>query len=150
MPASGQSGTHPPILSVQHSAFPHQARHTEQLSATLVVFGLTIDAVLSDPQWTSTPRDLDYVEVFSGMEAVTMAARGAGKRIRPFDILRAMRLVAGGLLWLAPVCSAWVFMNSTACQRNQRNKYYGNESYKPVQQGNVMAHASAFLILLVA
>ena len=140
----------------------------EQLSATLVVFGLTIDAVLSDPQWTSTPRDLDCVEVFSGMGAVTMAARGAGKRAQPFDILRdmrenmatangfrrsvllVMRLVVGGLLWLAPVCSTWVFMNSSNCQRKKKNKYYGNKSYKPVQQGNIMARASAFLILLAA
>ena len=59
-----------------------------------------------------------------------------------------MRLAPGGLLWLAPVCSSWGFMNSSNCRRTEANGYRGDEGYKPVQLGNIMAEATAFLVLL--
>ena len=138
----------------------------EHLCATLTVFGLTVNAVLSSPLWLHQARDLDCAEIFSGVQSVVRAARERGMRAQGFDKLHdpkddittptgfrravtlVMRLAAGGLLWLAPVCSSWVFMNSSNCRRTAANGYKGNEKYKPVQLGNIMAEATAFLVLL--
>ena len=138
----------------------------EHLCATLTVFGLTINAVLSSTLWLDLARDLDCVEIFSGVQSVVRAALEKGMRAQGFDklldpmddittpggfrraVTLVMRLAPGGLLWLAPVCSSWVFMNSSKCKRTAANGYRGDEGYKPVQLGNIMAEATAFLILL--
>ena len=52
------------------------------------IFGVTIDEILLDPRWRGTQRDLDVVELESGVEAVTRAAKGRGHRARAFDIKR--------------------------------------------------------------
>jgi len=140
--------------------------HMDHLCATLTVFGLTVHAVLSSSEWLQIARDLDVVEIFSGVESVVTAAWERGLRAKGFDKLHCaqddittpegfrravtlvMRLVAGGLLWLAPVCSSWVWMNSKNCKRKKDNGYRGNLTYKPVLLGNVIAEASAFLTLL--
>ena len=60
-----------------------------------------------------------------------------------------MRLRAGGLLWMAPVCSSFVFANSVKCLR-QPPDYEGDTDYSPVVGGNLMAQVSAFFMLLAA
>ena len=138
----------------------------EHLCATLTVFGLTVNAVLSSTRWLYLARDLDCAEIFSGVQSVVraalekgMRAQGVDKLLDPMDdittpegfrraVTLVMRLAPGGLLWLAPVCSSWVFMNSSKCKRTAANGYRGDEGYKPVQLGNIMAEATAFLILL--
>ena len=58
-----------------------------------------------------------------------------------------MRLREGGLLWQAPVCSSFVFANSSNCKRTIDNPY-GDEGYEAVVQGNHMAMCAAFLMAL--
>lgn len=58
-----------------------------------------------------------------------------------------MRLREGGLLWQAPVCSSFVFANSSNCKRTIDNPY-GDEGYEAVVQGNHMATCAAFLMAL--
>ena len=128
------------------------------------IFGVSIEDVLKDPRWQGAIRDLDVVELESGVEAVTRAGRGRGHRAHPFDIKRdpvhenvlleagffnavglVMRLRVGGLLGQAPVCSSWVGLNSANTKRNREN-FAGDEDYEPVQVGNRMADASFFLM----
>ena len=56
------------------------------------------------------------------------------------------RLRNGGLLWLAPECSTWVFYNVSRTKRCKNNHYEGDLDYPPVQGGNAMAEACVFLI----
>jgi len=142
----------------------------------LRIFDLTVDAVLSVPAWTQVPRDLACIEVFSGVGSVTSAALARGFAASSYDKNRVpgttdcpqsprcedittevgfkntvrlvMRLRVGGLLWLAPVCSSWGFMNSSHCKRHASSGYIGDLSRAPVQMGNRIANASAFLIML--
>ena len=102
------------------------------------IFGVSIEDVLKDPRWQGAIRDLDVVELESGVEAITRAGRGRGHRAHPFDIKRdpvhenvlleagffnavglVMRLRVGGLLGQAPVCSSWVGLNSANTKRNR-------------------------------
>ena len=57
-----------------------------------------------------------------------------------------MRLVPAGLLWLAPVCSSWGYMNASRCKREASNGYEGEPSYAEVAAGNAMAKATVFLM----
>jgi hypothetical protein len=50
-----------------------------------------------------------------------------------------MRIKEGGLLWAAPVCRSWGFMNSCKCKRTQDDDFRGDLSYAPVREGNCMA-----------
>lgn len=85
-----------------------------------------------------------------------------------------MRLRPGGLLWMATVCSSFVFANSSNTHRNLNNpearhcnsmnimqrcqqprttiQLYldgqGDETYEPVAQGNLMAKIAAWLMVL--
>lgn len=133
---------------------------------TVAAFGLTVAAVLNDSRWFDLARDLDVVELESGVEAVTRAGLERGHRAVAFDILRdpinedilskggfhkavslVMRLRAGGLLGQAPVCSSWVGLNTKNTKRTKDN-YQGNESYEPVRLGNRMAEATMLLMAL--
>ncbi len=59
-----------------------------------------------------------------------------------------LRLVAGGLLWMAPVCSSFGFMNASNCKRSAENSWRGDETYKSVQEGNLGADIACFLCWL--
>jgi hypothetical protein len=61
-----------------------------------------------------------------------------------------LRLVSYGLLWLAPDCSSWGFMNPSLCKRSEGNGFVGDVTYSKVIEGNAMAESSVFLILLAA
>ena len=82
-------------------------------------------------------RDLDFIEVFAGEAAVTKALRAMGHTGACMDLRRdarhnvlqpvgfitllalVMRLRPRGLLWLAPVCSTWVFMSRGSTGRRE-------------------------------
>ena len=59
-----------------------------------------------------------------------------------------LQLVVGGLLWMAPVCSSFTFMNSSNCMRGPSNDHYGDTNYPSVIEGNLMARIAAFLFVL--
>ena len=140
------------------------ARQRPEFFRTLTIHGWTIDRVLLDQRWAEQPRDLDVVELESGVEAVTRAARARGHRAQPYDIKRdpvledilqergflyavtlVMRLRAGGLLGQAPVCSSFVGLNIVNTKRCKSN-FAGDEDYPPVAAGNALADISFFLM----
>ena len=135
--------------------------------------GLTVAAVLDSHEWMHLPRDLDCVEIFAGVGSIAAAAAEKGLRSAAYDkgripgvtegtedittlqgfrgaIALVLRLAAHGLLWLAPDCSSWGFMNCSRCQRSEDNGYVGDVTYSKVIAGNTMAESTVFLILLAA
>ena len=56
-----------------------------------------------------------------------------------------LSLREGGLLMMAPVCSSFVWLNSSRCMRTAENHFAGRVSYEPVHTGNVMGEMAAFL-----
>ena len=144
-------------------------------ACTLLIFGLTVASVLDS---ASEQRDLDVVELWSGVESIVSAARAAGFTAMPFDKFRnegvtdtddpettedilleagfrralslVLRLRSGGLLWMAPVCSSWIFLNLSRTMRTKIGgpKFRGNLKYLPVRHGNLMAEMAAFLFLV--
>ena len=139
----------------------------------LCVFGLTLNAVLSWPE-AHGERTVDVVELWCGVGSITAAAAAAGYVVHKFDKFRvpgvsdvagplsedllsslglqsAVRCVLsmreGALLWMGPVCSSFVFMNSSKCKRTLENPM-GDVDYKPVAEGNLHASVAAFLYAL--
>jgi hypothetical protein len=129
-----------------------------------IVFGLSVPSVLDDPRWNKVPRKLDVVELESGVEAVTRAAREKGHRAEAFDKERhpvnedlllkggfhralelVMRLRPGGLLGQAPDCSTWTGLNMNNTGRRADNRE-GDVQYKPVVQANFMGEITFFLM----
>ena len=112
----------------------------------MIVVGVTVSSVLDS---ASEHRDLDVVELWSGVEAVVSAAKADGITAMLFDKFRtpsvtdtddpdtnedmwleagfrralslALRLRLGGLLWMAPVCSSWIFLNLRIFLRVDKN-----------------------------
>jgi len=147
-------------------------RHGSKPWASDVVYGLDMEAALE--RFRQVDRDLDVVEGFCGVGAVyrnalrrRFSAAGFDKHRVPgrtdsalalssedlaseAGFMNALSLVArlrrGGLLWLAPVCASWVWMNLLRTMRCAANSYYGDESYGPVRLGNELATNAAFLI----
>ena len=145
----------------------------QTLCQSFLVHGLTVAAVLSSHQWLLLPRALDCVEIFAGVGSIAAAAAEKGLKATTYDKLRipgvteqaedittlqgfraaialVMRLVVHGLLWLAPECSSWTWMNCSRCKRLEDNGYIGDVTYDKVVQGNAIAEASVFLTLLAA
>ena len=142
---------------------------------SLLIFGLTVSSVLNS---ASDQRDLDVVELWSGVAAIVSAARAAGFTAMPFDKFRikgatdtddpdttedilleagfrralnlVLRVCAGGLVWMAPVCSSWIFLNLKNTKRTKvaGPRFGGNTRYLPVRHGNRMAEMAAFLFLV--
>ena len=119
------------------------------LCATLTIFGISVEDVLRNTEWSSSPRNLECVEIFAGVGSVAAAASELSLRAVTYDKYRipgsteatedltteqglrtaitlVMRLVPAGLLWLAPVCTSWGFMSSSRCKRNAANGYEGD------------------------
>ena len=139
----------------------------------LCVFGLTLNAALSWPE-ARGQRTVDVVELWCGVGSIAAAAAAAGYVVCKFDKFRvpgvsdvagalsedllsscgfksAVRCVLsmreGALLWMGPVCSSFVFMNSSRCKRTLDNPL-GDVDYKPVAEGNLHASVAAFLYAL--
>ena len=143
------------------------------LCTILMVFGMSVEDVLCSSEWATSPRNLECVEIFAGVGAVASAAWELNLRAATYDKSRipgsteatedittqqgfrtavslVMRLVPTGLLWLAPVCASWGYMNRSRCKRRKSNGYEGDLSYAPVVEGNAMVKITVFLILLAA
>ncbi|CAE7244498.1 unnamed protein product [Symbiodinium sp. CCMP2592] len=114
--------------------------------------------------WSPT----DHCELFAGEMAITRAELEAGRRAVAFDvrydslfmnfngdcgychaIYQVLRLIPGGGLMIAPVCSSWIFMSRGSTKRSKYNAR-GNPSAPSVQQGNLMAARTAILLYLAA
>ena len=146
-----------------------------RLCQTFLVYGLTVAAVLNSHEWAAVHviRDLDCVEIFAGVGSIAAAAAQKGLRTAAYDkgritgvtestedittaqgfttaINLVLRLAPHGLLFLAPDCSSWGFMNCSRCQRSEANGYIGDVAYPKVSAGNMIAECSVFLVLLAA
>jgi len=141
------------------------------LYASLVLFGqFSVDSVLKSARYSRLPRDLDVVELWSGVGTVVAAGVSHGLVCLPFDKDRVpgeteaeeditsltgfqkalsyvMRLKSGAYLHMAPVCSSFGFANSSKCRRSAPH-FEGNLLYEAVLAGNLMARIAAFLMLL--
>ncbi len=141
-------------------------------TAMLQIFGLTVAVALA--LHSDTTRNLHVGEVFAGVGAVWRSAEGVGYRGRGFDkdskpcvtdtekdlpcqdlntqtgFLNAVAMVArilpGGLLWLAPVCASWCWLNLSKTKRCLENLFHGDLHYEPVRIGNHLANVTAFLL----
>ena len=143
------------------------------LCQVLVLHGLCVEEVLRESSWANVPRNLDCLEVFAGVGSVAAAAAELGLRSATYDkhrvpgntettedlsteaglrtaIALVMRLAPSALLWLAPVCRSWGFMNSSRCKRKAANGFEGDTTYPPVIEGNALVAATVFLMLLAA
>jgi len=136
-----------------------------------LVFGWTVQDALA--RFISAPRYRDVAEIFSGVEAIVRAANDQGFQAAAFDkcrvpgqtdgpgrlsedlcteagFLNALTLVAtlrvGGLLWLAPVCASWIWLNLHRTQRRSANQYWGDSTYHAVRLGNHLATVTIFLM----
>lgn len=116
------------------------------------------------------------VELWCGVGSIAAAASGAGYVVRQFDKFRVPGITDGvgsssedllsasgfmsavhcvlsmrerGLLWMGPVCSSFVFMNSSKCKRSLANPL-GDVNYKRVVEGNLHASVAAFLFALAS
>ena len=121
-------------------------------------------------------RNIDVVELWSGCQSICNAARLGGYVARRFDkhrspgvtdvpgehnedittkpgLNKALGLVLGlrenGLLWMAPVCSSFCWLNLSNKQRSKENKYRGDTTSAVAKEGNKMA-LSAMLLAEVA
>lgn len=135
----------------------------------ITLFGtFTVNSVMHDPYWNSTPRDLDLVELWSGVEALARHAQFLGLRAACHDKLKdpaipqydittlegfsaalklVMRIREGGLLAMGPDCSSFVFASSPHAQRSSAN-WSGNTQHKFVRDGNLMASMAAFFLCI--
>ena len=128
------------------------------------VWGLTVWGVLTTASFTAIARDLHCVELWCGVGAVWKAGAAQGHRSQGFDLkngvaeniltkqgfLKALeltlRLAPTGMLWMAPVCSSWVFVNLVNTMRHAN--IWGNRSCQVVRDGNAMAIIASFLFLV--
>ena len=157
-------------VSLREMALPPLAMG---LCTTLMIFGMTVEDVLCNTEWSESPQNLECVEIFAGVGSVAAAASELNLRAATYDknripgsteatedltteqgfhtaIALVMRLVPGGLLWLAPVCTTWGFLSSSRCKRDASNGYEGDPSCTSVVAGNAMVRATVFLMLLAA
>ena len=159
-----------PVFQLFILVFVHMAtsrHHFAKQCCTLHLFSFRIADFLDDP----CVRDQHVVELWSGVASIVRAANAKGLNAVPFDKFRrsgvtevsediltkdgfhaavrcVLSLVSGGLLWMAPVCSSFGFMNSSNCKRSAANSWRGDETYESVQDGNLGADIACFLFWL--
>ena len=116
------------------------------LPAETILQQPTLHALASQAA-AGTTQDLDFVEVFAGEMAVPKALLAMGKAgasmglrrdklhnlLQPVGLITllalVMRLRPGGLLWMAPVCSTWVWVSrGTTGRRNLTCLIVGSEN----------------------
>ena len=135
-----------------------------QLLQGLCVFGLTLEDALHLPE-DAGPIRVDVVELWCGVGSIVAAPTATGYVVRQFDIHRVhaedllsscgfvstvrcvLAIRTGGLLWMAPVCSSFVFTSISECKRKEGN-WIGDVNYKPVADSNLHATVAAFLFAL--
>lgn len=106
-------------------------------------------------------RDLDVVELWSGVGSIAAAARDVHLKAETMELedgqdlatkdgfkdaeSKVLRVAKGGLLWMGLPCKSFVFLNSSNCRRNPYNNYRGDTSYPAVKEGNLFANEAKFL-----
>lgn len=111
-------------------------------------------------------RSLDVLEVFSGQGRLHQACQALGFAARGFDnaynwqedintfdgfmllLLLVLSIRQGGLLWLAPPCSWWIFLSHSNHQRAASNQWSGDIRNRRVLKANHLASAAGALIRL--
>jgi hypothetical protein len=115
----------------------------------------------------TTNRTIDVLEIWSGVGSVTAAARCKGLVVQCIDLISGephcdvlsregflhavslvLQVVPGGLVWMAPVCSSFVWLSASISQRSKENDFRGNQTVKSVIDGNLGADIAAFLFAL--
>ena len=126
------------------------------------MFGMSLHACAA----SQCARDLDAVEIFSGVRSIQRACVRRGLRAEFLDKLASplhdvtkpdgfaqgvnvvLRVKIGGLMTVAPHCGSFV----PACQNNHErgpdNFYYGNTAKDFVLEGNIIADAATFYLKL--
>lgn len=111
-------------------------------------------------------RSLDVLEVFSGQGRLHQACQALGFAARGFDnaynwqedintfdgfmllLLLVLSIRQGGLLWLAPPCSWWIFLSHSNHQRAASNQWSGDIRNRRALKANHLASAAGALIRL--
>ena len=139
-------------------------------NGVVTIMGITITAALA---MAPTLRDLQVVELWSGVGSIVAAAQKRNYNTAAFDLNRVpgitdvpgslcedittlegfkkaislvLRLGEGALLALGPDCSSFTFPNSSRHKRH--SAVAGDLLYKPVNVGNLMAVIALFLCQL--
>ena len=123
-------------------------------------FGACLTKTLFDAKAQGILRDLDVVELWSGVGSIASAAQKAGYKVATVDLIfgedlttregfedavnKVLRLKPGGLLSMGIECRSFVFLNSSNCKRNFYNQYAGDTKYEPVKTGNLFANEGKF------
>ena len=123
-------------------------------------FGACLTKTLFDASAHGIQRDLDVVELWSGVASIATAAQRAGYKVATVDLKegqdlttregfqdavnKVLRLKPGGLLSMGIECRSFVFLNSSNCKRNCYNQYAGDTKYEPVKTGNLFANEGKF------
>lgn len=134
--------------------------------------GINIKIAAAD---SSIQRDLDCVEIFSGVGSIVTAALQVGCRATGFDRVRvpgvtdipgefsedilsdigfckALHLVqrvrVGGLVWLAPMCNSFNWLCTHQSKRRAENGWTGDEGRSFVAEGNRAATLAFYLATL--
>jgi len=112
------------------------------------------------------PRTLDVLEVFSGRGHLWQACSASGLSARGFDnrqaweedltlfdgymllLLLVLSVKEGGLIWLAPPCSWWIFLSQHNHQRKAANQWAGKVDDLNVQRANHIAAAMSAVVRL--
>lgn len=133
----------------------------------LLIFGLSIDAILQSDVFCQGPRDLHVLEVFSLSKTLVRAAEARELSAMSFDYMnpgqgdilseagfhQAIRLVMrvreAGLMCIAPDCSSFSWACSSKTKRTKQN-FAGDTSNPTVRNGNFMAEVAFFLFCLAA
>ena len=123
-------------------------------------FGACLTKTLFDANNQGIIRDLDVVELWSGVGSIASAAQKAGYKAATVDlkngedlttregfedaVSKVLRLKPGGLLSMRIERRSFVFLNSSNCKRNYYNQYAGDTKYEPVKTGNLFANEGKF------
>ena len=81
----GISGVSQPMAPPSRRAPVPNAIAVFQLCTTLAVFGISVSTVLEDPAFANIERNLDVVELWSGVGTVVAAGAARGLQGLPFD-----------------------------------------------------------------
>lgn len=151
-------------------AFWAVTRNTMQVEWSLasrccsaIVHGHTLGMFAS----AEVERDIEVLEIWAGVGSIARAAGRRGMRAETIDkdhgsetsnlltskgflhaINLVLRLKIGGLLWMAPVCSSFVWLSSSHAKRGPENDFRGDQTQEFVQEGNLGAEIAMFLFVL--
>ena len=132
-------------------------------ACSCVVHGHTIGEFMD----VEVERDMCVLEFWAGVSSIAREARAQGLNSAAVELSAGgvlnnllgpegfshavglvLRLRPGGLLWMAPVCSSFVWLSSSHTKRCAENEYRGDQTNHDVREGNLGAEVAAFLFTL--